>query len=160
MKTKCILGLLLAFTSALQAQQFAQPYPQPYPQPSAQPLAQEPAGAPRFEISPFYGYRFGGEVQNPLTGGFTIAGFGGLRLVSGYGTEAELAGKIRTALEPAGQQREPAGPGRVGRVNLTIDKIQIGGSLERGGPASPRVCVAAGRGHVLLNGRLRVGHPV
>ena len=166
MKTKYILGvlgLILAGSSALQAQQLAQSYPyqQPVAQPYPQPLVQEPAGGPRFEISPFYGYRFGGAVQNPLTGRTYE-----FRDSEAYGLFLDMAPRPNwpVKFELLWSRQDSSvnlqGLGGLGRVNLTIDEIQIGGSLERGGPASPRVCVAAGRGHVLLNGRLRVGHPV
>ena len=137
MKTKCILGvlgMLLAGISALQAQQFAQPYPQPYPQPVAQPLVQEPAGATRFEISPFYGYRFGGEVQNPFTGRTY-----GFRDSEAYGLFLDVAprpnwpAKFELLWSRQDSSVNLQGLAGLGRVDLSIDQIQIGGSLERGG---------------------------
>ena len=128
MKTKCTLGVLalLAFTSALRAQQFVQPY--------SQPLVQEPAGATRFEISPFYGYRFGGEVHNPFTGRTY-----GFRDSEAYGLFLDVAPRPNwpAKLELLGSRQDSSvnlqGLAGLGRVDLTIDQIQIGGSLERGG---------------------------
>jgi opacity protein-like surface antigen len=139
MKTKYILGvlgLILAGSSALQAQQLAQSYPyqQPVAQPYPQPLVQEPAGGPRFEISPFYGYRFGGAVQNPLTGRTYE-----FRDSEAYGLFLDMAPRPNwpVKFELLWSRQDSSvnlqGLGGLGRVNLTIDEIQIGGSLERGG---------------------------
>jgi hypothetical protein len=129
MKTKHILGvlgLLLAGSTALQAQQFAQAYPQP--------VTQEAARGPRFEISPFYGYRFGGGVRNPLTGR-TYA----FRDSQAYGLFLDMAprpdwpAKLELLWSRQDSSVNLQGLGGLGRVNLTIDEIQIGSSLERGG---------------------------
>ena len=111
MKTKTILavlGLVLACTSQLHAQ--------------------------RLEISPFYGYRFGGEVQNPLTGRTY-----GFRDSEAYGLFLDLAPRPNSPakLELLWSRQDSSvnlqGLAGLGRVDLTIDEIQIGGSLERGG---------------------------
>ena len=90
--------------------------------------------AQRFEISPFYGYRFGGEVQNPLTG-HTY----GFRDSEAYGLFLDMAPRPDSPvkLELLWSRQDSSvdlhGLAGVGRVNLSIDEIQIGGSLERGG---------------------------
>jgi hypothetical protein len=124
MKTKCTLGVLalLAFTSALRAQQFVQP------------LAQQPAEATRFEISPFYGCRFGGEVQNPFPGRTY-----GFRDSEAYGLFLDVAprpnspAKFELLWSRQDSSVNLQGLAGLGRVDLSIDQIQIGGSLERGG---------------------------
>ena len=142
MKTKCILGVLgvlLAGSSALQAQPSAQPYypppyPQPYPQPVAQPLAQEPAGATRFEISPFYGYRFGGEVHNPLTGRtYRFQDSEAYGLFLDIAPRPNWPAKLELLWSRQDSSVDLHGLAGLGRVNLTIDEIQIAGSVEMGG---------------------------
>ena len=112
MKTKTILtvlGLLLIGTARLHAQ--------------------------KFEISPFYGYRFGGEVQNPLTGRTY-----GFRDSEAYGLFLDIAPRpdAPVKLELLWSRQDTSvdlqGLAGVGRVNVAVDQIQIGGSVERGGP--------------------------
>jgi hypothetical protein len=91
--------------------------------------------AQRLEISPFYGYRFGGEVQNPLTGQSY-----GFRDSEAYGLFLDIAprpdwpSKLELLWSRQDSSMDLQGLAGLGRVNLTIDQIQIGGSVERGGP--------------------------
>jgi hypothetical protein len=127
-----LLGLLLAGTAALPAQQFAQPYPQPYPQPTATPLAQKPA-APRFEISPFYGYRFGGEAQNPRTGRtYAFEDSEAYGLFLDFAPWPNSPEKLELLWSRQDSSLNLQGLAGLGKVDLSIDQIQIGGSLERG----------------------------
>ncbi len=110
MKTKAILvvlGLALAGASRLQAQVL--------------------------EISPYYGYRFGGAVQNSLNGrtyGFQDAPAYGLFIDAGP-TNSDL--KLELLWSRQDSRVDLEGLGGVGRVNLTIDQIQVGASGETGG---------------------------
>ena len=109
MKTKTILaalGLLWVGTSGLLAQQV--------------------------EIAPFYGYRFGGEVQNPLTGR-TYA----FQDSDAYGLVLDLPlknspGKLELLWSRQDSSVDLQGLAGVGRVDVTIDQIQIGGIMETG----------------------------
>jgi hypothetical protein len=112
-----LLCLLLAITSALQAQQ----------------LEKERWGTQRFEISPFYGYRFGGEVQNPLTGRtyrFQDAPAYGLFL--DVAPKQDAPEKLELLWSRQDSRVDLQGLAGVGKVDVTIDQIQIGGSIERG----------------------------
>jgi opacity protein-like surface antigen len=127
-----LLGLILAGTAALQAQQFAQPYSQPYPQPVAPPLSREPAGT-RFEISPFYGYRFGGEVQNRYTGRtYSFEDSEAYGLFLDYAPRPNWPAKLELLWSHQDSSVNLQGLSGLGKVDLSIDQIQIGGSLERG----------------------------
>jgi hypothetical protein len=111
MKTKTMLAvlcLLLAFNPLLQAQ--------------------------RLEISPFYGYRFGGEVQNALNGrtyGFQDSPAYGLMLDVAAQEKSDM--KLELMWSRQDSKVDLEGLSGVGRVNLTIDQIQIGASGETGG---------------------------
>ncbi len=97
-------ALLLAFTSMLQAQVF--------------------------EISPFYGYRFGGEVENPVTGedyGFEDAPAYGLILNIGPEDSDKKFEMIWSRQDSSVDMQGLFG---VGKVDVTIDQIQIGSSVE------------------------------
>jgi hypothetical protein len=99
-------GLLLASASLLQAQ--------------------------KVEIAPFYGYRFGGEIENATTGekyGFQDAPAYGL--VVGLGA-AESATKLELLWSRQDSSLDLHGEGGLNNVNLTIDEFQIGGIAETG----------------------------
>jgi hypothetical protein len=112
MKTKTILvvlGLVLACAPRLRAQDLA------------------------FEISPYYGYRFGGAVQNSLNGktySFQDSPAYGLFLDVGP-TNSDL--KLEVMWSRQDTHLDLQGLGGAGRVNLSIDQIQIGASSETGG---------------------------
>jgi opacity protein-like surface antigen len=126
------LGLFLAGTAELQAQQYVQPYPQPYPRPAAPPLAQEPA-SPQFEISPFYGYRFGGEVQNRYTGRtYSFEDSEAYGLFLDYAPRPNWPAKLELLWSHQDSSLNLQGLSGLGKVDMSIDQIQIGGSLERG----------------------------
>jgi hypothetical protein len=96
----CCLGLLLTSTTLLRAQ--------------------------RLEITPFYGYRFGGEVEDPYSGeklAFDAAPAYGLFLDAGPKNS-----EVRVELLWSRQDSSFNISGD--RVDLTIDQIQIGGVTE------------------------------
>lgn len=113
-----IAGVTLALTSPLQAQQWDA----------------NPGGDQRFEISPFYGYRFGGEVQNPFTGRTY-----GFRDSEAYGLFIDITPQPNwpIKLELIWSRQDTSvnlqGLGGLGNLDLSIDQIQIGASVERGG---------------------------
>jgi opacity protein-like surface antigen len=120
MKTKnllSILGLLLAGSFALQAQSL-----------------EKAPGTQRFEISPFYGYRFGGDVHSPLTGrtyGFEDAGAYGLFL--DLTPQPNWPAKFELLWSRQDSSVNLSGLSGLGKVDVSIDEIQLGGVLERGG---------------------------
>jgi hypothetical protein len=88
----------------------------------------------RVEISPFYGYGFGGEVENATTGGkYSLDGGPAFGLFVDLGLpEAEKVKKnfeLRWSHQDSGVDLQ--GAGGLNQVNLGIDQIQIGGSVER-----------------------------
>ena len=115
MKTKitlAVLCLLPAFTPLLHAQD----------------------QAPKLEISPNYGYRFGGDVQNSLTGktyDFQDAPAYGLTL--DYAPEPDSGGRLELMWSRQDSSLNLGGLNGVGKVNMTIDQIEIGGSMETSG---------------------------
>jgi len=131
MKTKYILGvlgLLLAGSSQLHAQQV--------------------------EISPFYGYRFGGEVENPVTGRTY-----GFRDSAAYGLFLDLSPRPYSPLklEVLWSRQDSSvdlnGLAGLNRVNLTIDQIQIGGIAEGSDKhLRPYVSVLAGATYYSTDG--------
>jgi hypothetical protein len=110
MKTKivlAVLSLLLVCTARLHAQ--------------------------RFEISPFYGYRFGGEVQNPLTGRtFRFEDAPAYGLLLDVAPKQDAPAKLEVLWSRQDSRVDLHGLSGLGKVDVTIDQIQIGGSLERG----------------------------
>jgi opacity protein-like surface antigen len=126
------LGGLLGFTGALPAQILAQP--QPYSQAYPQPVAFDQPAAPRFELSPFYGYGFGGEVQSGHTGrtyGFDDGEAYGLFLDMAVQPDSPYKYELLWSHRDSSVNLQ--GLAGLGRVDLTLDQIQIGGSYEMGG---------------------------
>jgi hypothetical protein len=102
----CCLGLLIASTAIVQAQQV--------------------------EISPFYGYRFGGEVEDINTGetySFKDTPAYGLFIDVGP-TNSDM--KVELLWSRQDTSMDLHGLSGVGQVDVTIDQIQIGGSTEIG----------------------------
>jgi hypothetical protein len=120
------LALLVAMTSGLTLTARTQDFDSDWP--FYKPLVQ----TQRFGISPFYGYRFGGEVEDMNTGkqyGFKDGPAYGLLLdyapVNFYGRYELLWSHQDSSLNFRGD-------GGLGDVDLAIDVIQIGGELEFG----------------------------
>ncbi len=118
-----VLSLGLALTT--QADVFNMDSPIPLPLEQTQ----------RFGISPFYGYRFGGEVENLTTGkkyDFKDAPAYGLFLdyapLDSFGRFELLWSRQDTSVDFQGQNG-------LGNVDLTIDVIQVGGVAEYGSEA-------------------------
>jgi hypothetical protein len=89
--------------------------------------------AQRFEMSPFYGYRFGGGVEDPLTGqkfGFEDAPAYGLFL--DVAPRPDSPTKLELLWSRQDSSVDLQGLGGLGKVNLSIDQIQIGGTAEMG----------------------------
>ena len=86
----------------------------------------------RFGIAPFYGYRFGGEIQNPNTGSkynFKDGPAYGLLLnfapLDFYGRFELLWSRQESSVDFQGNNG-------LGKVNIAIDVIQAGGECEYG----------------------------
>jgi hypothetical protein len=100
----CCLLLLLASTTLLQAQ--------------------------RLEITPFYGYRFGGEIEDAFTGenySFEDAPAYGMFLRLGP-TNSEMKVEFLWSRQDSSVDFKDS----IGHVDLTIDEFQIGGVAEIG----------------------------
>lgn len=109
MKTKAslaVLTLLLGFTPLLHAQ--------------------------RVEITPFYGYRFGGEVENALTGRtYAFQDSPAYGLVLGFTPVPDSYEKFELYWSHQDTSVDLQGTGGIGRLNLSIDEIMLGGVLEK-----------------------------
>jgi opacity protein-like surface antigen len=114
--------------------------------PSDEPLTQ----TKRFGISPFYGYRFGGEVEDPTTGAdydFDDAPAYGLTLdyaPLGSDMRLELLWSHQDSAIDFGSDNELG----LGEIDLTVDVIQFGGVVEFGrGRWSEYISVHLGATH-------------
>ena len=97
-------------------------------------MALTAAQAQRLEISPNYGYRFGGDVQNSLTGQtYDLKDAPTYGLTLDFSPEPDSGGKFELMWSRQDSSVNLQGLGGVGKVDLTIDEIQIGGSMETGG---------------------------
>jgi hypothetical protein len=86
----------------------------------------------RFGISPFYGYRFGGEIQDPNTD--TKYGF---KDGPAYGVILDYApmdyyGRFELLWSRQDTRVDFQGNNGLGKVDITIDVIQVGGETEYG----------------------------
>lgn len=115
-------ALSLGLVTTIQAQDFDSDFT------FYKPITQEQ----RFGISPFYGYRFGGEVENPTSGStysFEDSPAYGVFLdyapVNYYGRYEFLWSRQDSSVDFQGDNG-------LGKVDLTIDEFQIGGVLEFG----------------------------
>jgi len=86
----------------------------------------------QFGISPFYGYRFGGEIQNPTTG--TTYNF---KDAPAYGLILDYApmdyyGRFELIWSRQDSSVDFNGYNGLGNVDVTIDVIQVGGECEYG----------------------------
>jgi len=86
----------------------------------------------RFGISPFYGYRFGGEVRDKITG--TTYNFEDSPAFGVFLDYAPMDYYARYELLWSHQDSSVNfnGDNGLGKVDLTIDVVQIGGALEFG----------------------------
>ncbi|HVU08309.1 MAG TPA: outer membrane beta-barrel protein [Verrucomicrobiae bacterium] len=92
------------------------------------PLAQ----TTRFGISPFYGYRFGGDVQNPNTGAnYDFKDSGAYGLFLDYAPK-DYFGRFELLWSHQDSSIDFHGDGGLGKVDLAIDVIQVGGVAEFG----------------------------
>jgi opacity protein-like surface antigen len=92
------------------------------------------AQAQQLEITPNYGYRFGGTVQNSLTGqsyNFQDAPAYGLTL--DYAPDTNSGGELELMWSRQDTSVNLGGLAAVGKVNLSIDQIQLGGSMQTAG---------------------------
>jgi len=104
----------------------------------AKPLTQ----TTRFGISPFYGYRFGGEIQDASTGSkynFKDAPAYGLYL--DY-APMDYYGRFELLWSRQDSSVDFHGNNGLGNVDITIDVIQVGGECEYGSERL-RGCVSA-----------------
>jgi opacity protein-like surface antigen len=93
----------------------------------------------RLEISPFYGYGFGGEVVNAATNGFYQGVKYSLHAGPAYGLFIDFGlpetEKVKKNFELRWSHQDSVmdlqGYSGLNDVNLGIDQIQIGGSVER-----------------------------
>src|SRR5262245_13400799 len=115
-----LLSIGLALTARAQTYDLDWPFYKPYIQ------------TQNFGISPFYGYRFGGEVENIDTGttySFTDG--------PAYGVFLDFAptdfyGRYELLWSHRDSSLDFQGDNGLGKVDVSIDVIQIGGVLEFG----------------------------
>jgi len=117
-----IIALIACAGSAARAQEFGSDSPIP------KPLKQNT----QFGISPFFGYRFGGEVEDPNTG--SIYDF---EDSEAYGLFADYAplnhfGRYELLWSHQESSLDFHGNNGLGKVDLTVDVVQIGGVAEFG----------------------------
>jgi len=86
----------------------------------------------RFGISPFYGYRFGGEIQDASTGTrYSFKDSPGYGLILDY-APLEYPGRFELLWSRQDSSVNFEGNNGLGKVDLSIDVIQFGGIAEFG----------------------------
>lgn len=86
----------------------------------------------QFAISPFYGYRFGGEVEDDTTGtSYSFEDSSAFGLFLDYAPE-NFAGRYELLWSHQDSSLDFQGNNGLGNVDLTIDVIQVGGVAEFG----------------------------
>jgi len=120
---KCsTLALMACVVMTARAQDFEGDSPIP------EPISQ----TTRFGISPFYGYRFGGEVEDPTTGS-TYS----FQDSEAYGLFVDYAplnhfGRYELLWSHQDSSLDFKGNSGLGKVDLTVDVVQVGGVAEFG----------------------------
>lgn len=114
-------GLSLALTAPAQDFNkdwvFAKPFPQ----------------TTRFGLSPFYGYRFGGQVQDPnnTDAKYNLADGPAYGLILSY-APMDYYGRFELLWSRQDSSVDFHGDNGVGKVDVTVDVIQAGGEVEYG----------------------------
>ena len=86
----------------------------------------------QFGISPFYGYRFGGEVQDPGTGTkYNFKDGPAYGLILDY-APTNYYGRFELLWSRQDTSVDFHGDNGLGKVDVTIDSLQVGGELEYG----------------------------
>lgn len=86
----------------------------------------------RFGISPFYGYRFGGEVENSNTGAtYSFEDSPAYGLFLDYAPK-DYYGRYELLWSHQDSSLNFGGANGLGKVDVTIDVVQVGGELEFG----------------------------
>jgi len=114
------LGTSLALTARAQDVNTDWDFPTPLPQTT------------RFGISPLYGYRFGGDVQDPNTDKkYNFQDAPAYGLILDY-APLDYLGRFELLWSHQDTSLDFQGNNGLGKVDLTIDVIQVGGECEYG----------------------------
>jgi hypothetical protein len=86
----------------------------------------------RFGISPFYGYRWGGDIQDPNTGSrFDFKDGPAYGLILDY-APMDYFGRFELLWSRQDTSVDFHGDNGLGKVDITIDVVQVGGECEYG----------------------------
>jgi hypothetical protein len=114
------LGMSLALTASAQDLGSDWDFPQPIPQTT------------RFGISPLYGYRFGGDIQDPNTDAkYSFKDAPAYGVILDY-APMDYYGRFELLWSRQDSSVDFNGNYGLGKVDITIDVIQVGGECEYG----------------------------